>query len=349
MSRYVGRPEFRRPRLRFGVDPRVHAPHQTGQRLFRDVGQRGQRHQVDAGGQVRLGIFCPQPYHSVIVPIRLPAVRHADLESAGQAGGVRLLSEQDEDGEHRQPVAVKEGRLAKPDGLDQVRLMARLELDVHQVGLRSADADHLVGGSRQGGDVRVDHLDWPGRADAKAFQPGGRIIPDQFFRRDVEAVELHEFHPRSDHSDPCDRCDPWYPSASGRWHADIPTTVRPAGFPRTTMHQPQGRPGRPAPDPAPSSGRCGRDVDFSCGKPACEIPRLKVGASSASSDRPIPDGWWAIVEPVMLVQRGGSPCAGPGSLPPGRTETLADLCRSRSRYWTVTGWWPSVAGGQFRR
>ena len=59
-------------------------------------------------------------------------------------------------------MAMKEGRLAKPDRLGQVHLMARLELEVDQVGLRPADADHLVGRGGQGRDIRVDHVDRPG-------------------------------------------------------------------------------------------------------------------------------------------------------------------------------------------
>jgi hypothetical protein len=95
-------------------------------------------------------------------------------------------------------MAVEKSRLAKPEGLDQIGVMARLELDVDQVWRRTADLDHLVGGGSQGSGFRVDHVDRPGRADSKSRQARGRIIPDQFFRRYVEAVELHAICLRRD-------------------------------------------------------------------------------------------------------------------------------------------------------
>ena len=64
--------------------------------------------------------------------------------------GELASGQQDQDGEYRQPVAVKEGRLAEPGGLDQVRLVARLDLEIDQVGLRPADVDHFVGGGALG-------------------------------------------------------------------------------------------------------------------------------------------------------------------------------------------------------
>src|SRR5208337_1467366 len=152
----------------------------------------------------------------VIIPIREPSVRHPALVRPGQVGRVRLLAEQDQDGEHGQIVAVVQRDLTIPERAGQGGLVAGLELDGDQVGLGTSDPDHLVGGRAESCDIRVDHLDRPARPDPEPFQPGGGVVPDQLFRGDVEAVEVHRttrssFDPRTT-KNPKNRPDTWFGS-----------------------------------------------------------------------------------------------------------------------------------------
>jgi hypothetical protein len=70
-------------------------------------------------------------------------------------------------------MAVIEGDLAKPGCLDQIGNVARLKLDVHEIGLRPSEIDQLIGARRQGGDVRVYYLRRARRTEGEAIQPGG--------------------------------------------------------------------------------------------------------------------------------------------------------------------------------
>src|SRR5690349_8120976 len=77
--------------------------------------------------------------------------------------------------------------------------MVGMGLEINQVGIGPAHLEHLVGGGGQGGDVGVDDLNRSARADRESFQPCGGVVPDQFLRRDVKAIEFHEvWFPGSD-------------------------------------------------------------------------------------------------------------------------------------------------------
>src|SRR5271157_6180388 len=73
--------------------------------------------------------------------------------------------------------------------------MVGVELDIDEVGVRSADLDHLVGRGAQSGDIGINHLYRPAQADPEPHEPGMGVVPDQLLRRDVEAVEFHGMAP----------------------------------------------------------------------------------------------------------------------------------------------------------
>jgi hypothetical protein len=92
-------------------------------------------------------------------------------------------------------VTIVEGDLPEPECPGQAGIMVGMGLEIDEVGIGAANPEHLVRGGGQGGDVRVDHLDRSARPDREAFQPRGRVVPDQLLGRDVEAVEFHERFP----------------------------------------------------------------------------------------------------------------------------------------------------------
>ena len=156
-----------------GIDPIGHPLYQTLERFLRDVGKRCQRYHIDPTCHVEFRVFPPESHHTIIIQIGEQSVRHADLEFARQARGVRLTTQQYQNGEHRQPMAVEESSLTKPKRSGQIGIMARLELNVDQVGRLPADFDHFIRGGCQGGHVESITL----------AGPGGRTLMDRAGRR----------------------------------------------------------------------------------------------------------------------------------------------------------------------